>query len=91
MGGLAKEIEINSPLETITVTTPLDVVFLLSKTINEVRNGELDCRIANSIAYISTSLLKAFELATLDAKAEQAKEIITQIMNDRRQENIYGR
>lgn len=90
-GGLVKEIELDSPLEPMIVTTPLEVVFLLSKTIDEVRSGKLDCRIANSIAYLSTSLLKAFELATIDAKAEQAKEIITQIMSDRRQENIYGR
>jgi len=90
-GGLVKDIELDSPLEPIIVATPLEVVFLLSRTIDDVRSGKLDCRIANSIAYLSTSLLKAFELATLDSKAEQAKEIITQIMTDRRREDRYGR
>ncbi len=52
-GGLAKEVAITTPLNAVPVNTSKDVVILLAKTINEVRAGTLDPRIANTIGYLT--------------------------------------
>jgi hypothetical protein len=41
--------------------TPNDVAALMEKCVNEVRKGLLDPRIANSVAYLTSNLLKAVE------------------------------
>jgi hypothetical protein len=45
-----------------------DVVVLLGTTINHVRRGQVDPRIANSIGYLSGILLKALEMETLEQR-----------------------
>src|SRR4051812_32349971 len=39
-----------------------DVVILLGSTINQVRKGQVDPRVANSVGYLSGILLKALEV-----------------------------
>jgi hypothetical protein len=62
-GGQSKEIEIKSPLEKIKVDTPRDVIYLVSKIIEEVRSGQIDVRVASGLGYLSGVLLKAFEVS----------------------------
>jgi len=75
-GGLAKEIEIETPLEAIPVSTPKDVVILITKTINEVRAGKLDPRIANTIGYLAGHLIRAFEVAEIEGKVEEVRAVL---------------
>ena len=75
-GGLAKEIVIDTPLASIAVATPKDVVMLLAQTINEVRAGTLDPRIANTIGYLTGHLIRALEVAELDGKVEAIKAVL---------------
>jgi hypothetical protein len=45
----------------VRVESCQDVVHLISETINQVRRGELDPRVANAIGYLANVLIKAAE------------------------------
>lgn len=90
-GGAAKEIELEYPLQLIHISTPRDVVLLLAETINEVRAGELDPKIANTIGYLAGHLTRAFEVAEVNEKANQTKELIAQMMKDKAIRDKYER
>lgn len=67
---------IADPLPAIKLDTPQDAVTLIADTINRVRAGELDVRIANCIGVLSGHLIKAFETAQLKDKVEMIDRII---------------
>ena len=75
-GGLARVIKVDVPLEVITIATPGDVASLLASTINDVRTGILDLRVANTIGYLSGVLIKALEIAEVDRKIEAVRAIL---------------
>ena len=75
-GGLARVIQVDVPLEVITIATPGDVASLLASTINDVRTGILDLRVANTIGYLSGVLIKALEIAEVDRKIEAVRAIL---------------
>ncbi len=47
-----------------------DVRDLLANTMSQVHSRKMDVRIANSLAYISTSLLRALEVSDLERRLE---------------------
>jgi len=65
------------PLEEIKIKDNKDVVKLIVKTINEVRQGSADVRIANCIFYGTGQLIKALELAGLEERIAKIEEIIS--------------
>ena len=75
-GGLARSVKVNVPLEVIPIATPKDVVILLASTINEVREGRIDLRAANTIGYLATALIKALEVAESEAKVKAVSAIL---------------
>ena len=77
-GGLAREITIETPLAKVSISTPKDVATLLAQTINEVRSGTLDPRIANTIGYLTGHLIRAFEVAEIDGKMEEVRAVLVE-------------
>jgi len=75
-GGKGNITRIQNPLPPITVNTPDDVVSLLTDTINRVRSGELDVRIANVLGYLSGHLIKALEVSEVDKRVSTIERII---------------
>ena len=69
-GGQANKIKVLKPLLPITIKQGDDVILLLEDTINKVRAGEIDLRVANSIGYLAGHLLKAIEIAKLEGRVE---------------------
>lgn len=62
-------------MKTLDATTPdvvvedcRGVVKLISETINQVRKGQLDPRIANAVGYLSAVLIKAVEQGDLEQR-----------------------
>jgi hypothetical protein len=59
-------------LDAATPEKPLgssrEVAELLSDTINQVRRGELDPRIANTVGYLAGTLLKALEQGPVEER-----------------------
>jgi hypothetical protein len=66
------------PLETPDwqVRKMSDVVELLGETLNQVRRGQLDPKVANSVAYIAGILLKALERGPLEERIASLEEIL---------------
>ncbi len=67
-GGKNRAVTIGKSLEPVSIKKTSDVVRLLEKTINDVRSGELDIRVANSIGYLSGHLIKALEVSEIEER-----------------------
>lgn len=52
-----------------------DIGDLIVETINQVRTGQVDIRIANAVGYLSNILIKARETADLEQRVEKLEEI----------------
>ena len=74
-GGLMNKTRPEIPLESIPISTPSDLVVLLANTINEVRQGDLDPRIANAIGRLSVALIKVLEFESF-AKVKEVNAIL---------------
>jgi hypothetical protein len=75
-GGKANIVKVANPLSEITINKPSEVVDLLTDTIQEVRRGNLDPRIANTIGYLAGHLLKAFEVTKVADRVETIERVI---------------
>lgn len=51
-----------------SLASPNDVANLLAQSINQLRRGELDLRIANGIGYLSSVLLRALEQGPMEER-----------------------
>lgn len=65
-----------NPLPVVKLDEPKDVVNLLADTINKVRTGEIDLRVANCIGYLSGHLTKAFEVTQLHQRVELIEKVV---------------
>ncbi len=69
-GGKENQIVLKTPLPAIKLTNPKDVISLLEETINSVRSGDMDVKIANCLGFLIDKLLKAYEVSELSEKVE---------------------
>jgi hypothetical protein len=68
-GGLRnKGASLSADTPDSTLRNAADVIALLGTTINQVRRGQIDPRVANSVGYLSGILLKALEVDTLERR-----------------------
>src|SRR3989344_2939145 len=65
-----------NPLPKIKIDNTSDVTKLLTVTINEVRAGEINLRVANCIGYLSGHLIRAFEVSDLEKRVEEIEKQI---------------
>jgi hypothetical protein len=75
-GGANRALTIKEGLPAIPVKAPSDAITLLNDTIDRVRGGTLDIRVANCIGVLTGHLLKAFEVADLTNKVEFIEQVI---------------
>src|SRR5712692_9432419 len=67
----------NLPL--LSLKTPAAVAGLYEETINQVRQGQIDLRVANTIGYLATMLLTALEAtARVERRKEEAEDAAAQ-------------
>jgi hypothetical protein len=60
----------------IKVESCQDVVRLISETINQVRRGQLDPRVANAIGYLANVLIKAVEQGDMEKRLEDLEAAV---------------
>ena len=65
------------------LTTPKEVSFLLAQSINQLRRGDLDPRIANAVGYLSTVLLRALEQGPLVERMAKVEAMLGLTTNAR--------
>ena len=75
-GGQNRAVAISEPLPLLKITEPNDAVLLIVDTINRVRAGELDIRVANCLGFLTDKLLKAFEISKLNDRVEIIERVI---------------
>ncbi len=75
-GGANRALTLSEPLPVIPLAVPNDAIMLITDTISRVRAGELDIKTANCIGFLTDKLLKAFEVAKLNDKAEFIEQVI---------------
>ena len=64
------------PLPKVKLKEQKDVARLLAKTINEVRTGEIELKVATCIGYLSNILIKALSQGELENRLEALEETI---------------
>lgn len=75
-GGLNRSVRVNQSLPFIKIENSKDITKLLAETINQVRDGSLDCRIANTIGFLAGITLKAFETSNLEERINKIESTI---------------
>jgi len=60
----------------VQVETCQDVARLLSATINQVRKGELDPRVANAVGYLANIFIKAIEQGDMEKRIEDLEAAV---------------
>ena len=68
LGGLRNRRYVSGPVPAPAPQTAMDVKAFLAEAMAELRAGQLDPKIATSLAYIASPLLKTIELADLEAR-----------------------
>ena len=83
-GGLSRSRR-NSVLPAGTPDSPLqdtiEVAAFLAESINQVRPGELDPRVANSVGYLASVLLRALEQGPLEERMARLEAALGIVMN----------
>jgi len=64
-------------LPPISLEKPKDTINLITTTINEVRKGLIELKIANCIGYLSGHLIKAFEITDLEDRISRLEKAIS--------------
>ncbi len=64
------------PLPVIEIRDAKSIATLLISTINEVRAGTTEIRIANCVGYLAGHLIKAFELTTVEDRLVEIERVI---------------
>lgn len=77
-GGEANKVAVKEPLPPISIKTPQDILILAEDTINRVRAGEIDPRVATTIGYLANVAQKAIEASNLDERLEVVESILLQ-------------
>ena len=78
-GGKKNVTILKNSFDPIIIKNSKDVPNLLIDTINKVRSGKLEIRIANCIGYLSGHLIKAFEQSDLEKRIEDLETKIEKI------------
>ena len=60
----------------LPVRTLRDVVGLVETTINDVRAGRVDVRVANAVGYLANVAMKAIEQSDLEARLEAIEAVL---------------
>ena len=75
-GGQNRSLKVDQPLLPIKIEKTDDIMKLLTDTINQVRQGSLDCRIGNTIGYLAGIALKAYETSELEGRLEKIETAV---------------
>ena len=83
-GGKNNAVILDGSFKPIKIENSKDVPNLLIDTINKVRSGQLEIRIANCIGYLSGHLLKAFEQSDIQGRLEAIENQLEKMNNDKK-------
>lgn len=59
-----------------SLSSMADVVTFLGRTINQVRRGELDPKVANAVGYLAATLLRALEQGDIEKRLAELEAVV---------------
>ncbi len=74
-GGEAGKID-PLPASTLSVRSLADVLELIETTINDVRAGRVDVRVANAVGYLANVSVKVIQQADIEARLEALESVL---------------
>lgn len=77
-GGSGNAPKVQSPLPPLREATPKAIIEMLVATINEVRAGEIDIRIANCVGFLSGHLVRIYEVSELEERLAKLEKDVTE-------------
>ena len=77
-GGLSTGSTGKEPLPAIDLSTARDAMNLFCRTINELRAGLIDVRVANCIGFLTGQFIRAVELTEVEEKLAKIEEMLNQ-------------
>lgn len=75
-GGQGNRIKVFEPLPPVEIKKGRDVILLLESTINEVRAGRMELKVANCIGFLAGHLIKAIESSQIEEKVDAIQRLI---------------
>jgi hypothetical protein len=75
-GSMGKAKVLPPDTQDVPLASTADAVRFLGQTINQVRRGEIDPRVANTIGYLSATLLRALEQGDIERRLAELEAII---------------
>ncbi len=76
-GGKNNAVMVGEIMEIKKIKTSSDVVSLMEDTINEVKRGRLDTRVANTIGYLAGVTQKAIKDVEVEERLKRIEELMT--------------
>ncbi len=73
-GKMSRRDKLNLP--PVQMKNPEDIISILEETVNGIRSGSIPPQTANTIAYICSHALRAFEVSKLNDKVELIQRVI---------------
>lgn len=67
---------ISEAIQERSLKSVLDVKELLAETINQVRVGRLDARVANTVGYLATAMLKALQQGDTEGRLRAIEAVL---------------
>ncbi len=64
------------PESTLTVRSLADIVALVELTVNDVRSGRVDVRVANAVGILANVAIRAVERSDLEARLESLEAVL---------------
>lgn len=74
-GGEAGKVE-PLPESTLTVRTMADVLELIETTINDVRAGRVDVKVANAVGYLANVSVKVIQQTDIESRLEALESVL---------------
>jgi len=75
-GGKTSLVRISQPLSPLDLNDNRAVLSLLSDTINRVREGSMDVRVANCLGFLSSKILEAREKISLEERLDELEDAL---------------
>ncbi len=77
-GGESNKIAISKPLPPMRLENPNDLFTLLTETINQIRTGKIDLKVATTVGYLAGQAQKAYEASNLNNRLEVIESVLLQ-------------
>jgi hypothetical protein len=75
-GSVGKTAVLPSDTPDVPLSSVADVIALLGRTVNQVRRGQIDPKVANAIGYLTGTLLRALEQGDIEKRVAELEALV---------------